>query len=203
MSSVVETAKKIMFNEQESKKQHQNSWSLKMLELFRNSLEYSIPPRNIMFIIKDKVTNISLDINTMEENITYGGSICADYKELEDVYFALNSVYSLKDLKEEYQNYIGYIEILNSSLDFRVVPMIRGFIKYDLSFFKSINEMLIESRMINKLLALNVVIDLSRPIDPTEKIFEMICAEKIFSLPIERVDIYQKISFDLEDTESK
>lgn len=187
-----------MFNKDKNKKQHQSTWSLSMFKELKNYLSNSLIPGEMSFFIKERETSISINVTTLEEIISYRGFI--PYKPLEDVYFALSS-WEREDLTEEYQNYMGYIEILNgiSSQDQEHVPMIRGFIKKGFSFFESLNKMLIESRRFSNVMGLDIVVDFSR-IDnvPTEDIFNMISSEGILNikLPIKEIEFRQRISFD-------
>lgn len=96
---------------------------------------------------------------------------------------------------------MGYIEILNgisiSSSNREHVPMIRGFIKKGFSFFESVNKLLIESKLFNKRMALSITVDLSGIAKiPTEDLFDMICAKRTIKLPIESVDVFQRVSFE-------
>ncbi|MDP3296693.1 MAG: hypothetical protein Q8N09_03735 [Thermodesulfovibrionia bacterium] len=187
-----------MFNKDKNKKQHQSTWSLSMLEELKNYLSYGLIPGEISFFIKERETSISINVTTLEEIITYRGFI--PYRPLEDVYFALSS-WECEDLTEDYRNYMGYIEILNgiSSPNQEHVPMIRGFIKKDFSFFESVNKMLIESRQFKNRMGLDIIVDFSR-IDnvPTQEIFNMISAERILNikLPIKEIEFRQRIPFD-------
>ncbi|MDO8283284.1 MAG: hypothetical protein Q7U10_11805 [Thermodesulfovibrionia bacterium] len=189
-----------MFNKDKNKKQHQSTWSLSMIEELKKYLSYGLQPGEILFLIKERETSISFNVTTIEEHTIYRGGI--PYKDLEDIYVGL-STWENEDLKEEYQNYLGYIEILNGvsflKQEEKNVPMIRGFIKKDFSFFESINKMLIESRLFNKQLALSVIIDFSG-IDniPSDEIYNTICAERILNikLPIKEIEITQRVSFD-------
>ncbi|MFZ3136191.1 MAG: hypothetical protein WA126_02230 [Thermodesulfovibrionales bacterium] len=185
-----------MFKKDKNKKQRQSTWSLSMIEELKKYLLYDVIPGQISFFIKERETLISLNVTTAEENISYLGFI--PYKPLEDIYFAL-STWEREDLTEEYQNYMGYIEILNGRVlrSGEHVPMIRGFIKKGFSFFESLNKMLIESRRFSNVMGLDIVVDFSR-IDniPAEEIFNMICDKKTIKLPIKRVDVFQRMSFE-------
>lgn len=185
-----------MFNKDKNKEQYQSTWSLSMLEELTNHFRYSLRPEEILFLIKGRETSISFDVTSIEEVISYRGGIA--YKDLEDVYFALSS-WEREDLTEEYQNYMGYIEILNgiSSQKQEHVPMIRGFIKKGFSFFESVNKLLIESKLFNNRMALSISVDFSCISNiPTVDIFNMICAERTIKLPIKRVDVFQGVSFE-------
>lgn len=178
-----------MFNKDKNKKQHQSTWSLSMLEELKNYLSYGLIPGEISFFIKERESSISLNVTTAEEHISYRGFI--PYKPLEDIFFALSS-WEREDLTEEYQNYMGYIEILNgiSSRDQEHVPMIRGFIKKGFSFFESLNKMLIESRRFSNVMGLDIVVDFSR--------IKNVPAEGILNikLPIKEIEFRQRLSFD-------
>jgi hypothetical protein len=71
------------------------------------------------------------------------------------------------------------------------VPMIKGFIKKDISFFESISKLAVESRMLNsnKLIALGIRVDVSglKENTPTENILNM-------KLPIKSIQISNRIS---------
>ncbi len=183
-----------MFNK--NKEQYQSTWSLSMLEELINYFRHPLQPGEISFLIKERETSISFDVTTIKELISYSGGIA--YKDLENVYFALSS-WEHQDLTEGYLNFMGYIEILNgiSSQKRENVPMIRGFIKKGFSFFESVNKLLIESKLFNKRMALSITVDLSGIAKiPTEDLFDMISAERTIKLPIERVDVFQRVSFE-------
>ena len=56
----------------------------------------------------------------------------------------------VESLTEEFKNYIGYIETVNSFTEDKIpILEIKGFIKEDSGIFESFNEMLIESKIFN------------------------------------------------------
>jgi len=166
------------------KKERQSTWSIDMLEEFRDYLINRLIPW-ICFVLKEKVNWIYLT-NTSEKRRIY---FLGELSGFEGVYFGLSS---LESSIEEYQDYMGYIEILNgNSEDGEPVPMIRGFIKQDNAFFESLSKIAIESRLLNpnNLMALIIQVDPSGLKGvPVENIINM-------KLPIKNVEISQRVSF--------
>ena len=166
------------------KKEHQSTWSIDMLEEFRNHLVNRLIPW-ICFVLKERVNWIYLT-NTSKKYHTY---LLCELVGFEDVYSGLSP---LESSTEEYRDYLGYIEILNgNSEENEPVPMIRGYIKQDIAFFESLSKMAIESRLLNpnNLLALTIQVDPSglKSI-PAENILNM-------KLPIINIEISQRLSF--------
>lgn len=167
-----------------NKKERQSTWSNNMLKEFRNLLLYA-PVPEINFVIKDRLTWVSLTNMSEKHSISFSGKLLG----FKDVYMGLNA---LESSTEEYRDYIGYIEILNGNLeDGDSVPLIRGFIKKDVAFLESVSKMAIESRILNpkRLIALNIHVDALNLKDiPTENMLNI-------KLPIKSVSIFQRDSF--------
>jgi len=166
------------------KKERQSTWSIDMLEEFRDYLVKSILP-SILFVIKEKVNRIYLT-NTKH---TYHSYFLGELAGFEDVYCGIAS---LDSLIEEYQGYIGYIEILNGNSERgEPVPMVRVVINKDITFFESLSKMAIESRLLNP----NNLMELIIGVDPSG--LKGIPAENILNikLPIKYIEIAQLISF--------
>ena len=132
----------------------------------------------IWFLVHEKKTQISFKSNKQKHDISFGyiGTI-AKY-ELDDVYFSLiSSKQDLNDLhfsdmtyeegEEEYQNCVGYLELLNGISDdlSRKVPMIRGFIKHDMGLFETVDNMMRDTRIFNQKMPL--FLELHLPHFPT------------------------------------
>jgi len=167
------------------KRGRQETWSIDMLKEFRDHLVY-LPVPEFCFLIKERVNWITVT-NISEEHNSYFLCRLLGY---EDVYCGLSS---LDSLPEEYQDYVGYIEILNGrSEDGEPVPLIRGFIKKGITFFESVSKMVIESRILNsnKLVALKIRVDGSGLKEDTrpENILNM-------KLPIKSIEISRRVSF--------
>ncbi len=168
------------------KNQRQETWSTDMLKEFINLLLY-MPGPEINFVIKERVNWITLTNISAEYHSSFRGGLLG----FKDVYCGLSS---LDSLPEEYQDYMGYIEILNGmSEDGEPVPLIRGFIKKDITFFESVSKMVIESRILNsnELMVLGIRVNVSefkKDAPPAENILNM-------KLPIESIQIFKRISF--------
>jgi len=168
----------------EKKKERQSTWSIDMLKDFKQFLVYSTSPE-LHFIIEEGDYWITYTNMSEQRYSSFVGELFG----FEDVYCALSSS---GNLAEEYRDYMGYIEILNGKSNEGLdVPMIKGFIKKDISFFESISKLAIESRMLNsnKLIALGIRVDVSglKGNTPTENILNM-------KLPITSIQISNRIS---------
>jgi hypothetical protein len=168
----------------EKKKESQTTWSIDMLEDFKEFLVYSRSPE-LHFIINEGDYWITYT-NMAEERYS---SFIGELFGFEDVYCALSSS---ETLGEEYRDYMGYIEISNGkSNEGADVPMINGCIKKDIGFFESVSKLAIESRMINSntLITLGIRVDLSglKKNTPTENLLNM-------KLPIKSIQICNRIS---------
>ena len=91
---------------------------------------------------------------------------------------------------EEYKNYIGYIEIVNSPTKDSPVPEIRGFIKEALGICESFNEILIESKIFNSKIS-PVYIYLEQSYCLKDNSPEELLKKKI---PIREISTFHKIS---------
>jgi hypothetical protein len=135
---------------QKDKKQLPSEWSPEMLKKFHKLIN-SLLPISFTILEKHKSTSFldkhnptSFGSNRIS-HVSYRGIIPDSGFENISVFF--NPVESLV---EEYKNYIGYIEIVNSFTEDTIhVPEIRGFIKEDSGICESFNEMLIESKIFN------------------------------------------------------
>jgi hypothetical protein len=166
------------------KKESPSAWSIDMLEEFRDHLVNSLLPY-IRFVIKERVNRIYLT-NTLHKYHSY---FIGELAGFEDVYCGLSS---LDNLIEEYRDYMGYIEILNGNSERdEPVPMVRGFIKKDITFFESVSKMAIESRLLNPNNLMNLIIG----VNPSG--LKNIPAENILNikLPITTIEIAQLLSF--------
>lgn len=169
------------------KRERQTTWSIDMLEEFRDHLVNSVFPY-ICFVLKERVASISLK-NMLEKRHTY---FLGELAGFEGVYFGINP---LASSTEEYRDYLGYIEILNGNLEKdEPAPGIRGFIREDTTFFESLSKMAIESRLLNpnELMGLTIHFDPSVIRDlrntPAENLLNM-------KLPIKTIEIEQRLSF--------
>ena len=94
-------------------------------------------------------------------------------------------------MEEEFNNYIGYIEIANNYKEDTIpCPEIRGFIQEDLGIDNIFNEMLIESKMFNSKMS-PVYIYLEQSYCLKNKHPEELLKKKI---PIKEISTFQKIS---------
>lgn len=168
----------------EKKKEGQTTWSIDMLKDFKEFLVYSRSPE-LHFIIREGNYWITYTNMSEERYSSFVGELFG----FEDVYCDLSSS---GNLGEEYREYMGYIEISNGKSNEGVdVPMMKGFIKKDISFFESISKLAIESRMLDsdKLITLGIRVDVSglKENTPTENILNM-------KLPIKSIQISNRIS---------
>jgi hypothetical protein len=169
------------------KKPYQSTWSPNMVKQFRERFVEPILPGKIFFVLNEKVTTISFDVNMLSKDSSYLGTITMVDEVLDDVCFGLSFV---DDLSDEHKNYIGYIEILNGSLGSQSVPMIRGFMRKDSIFLESINSLLIESKIFNlkELFTIQTNVNISSLKDISD--------DQILNktLPIKSVEIYHRVS---------
>jgi hypothetical protein len=98
---------------------------------------------------------------------------------------------AVKSLTEEYKNYVGYIEIGNSSKEDAIpVPEIRGFIKENSGICESFNEMLVESKIFNsKMFPVYIYLEQSYCFkdNPPEGLLNK-------KIPIKEISTFQKVS---------
>jgi hypothetical protein len=146
-------------SEKAEEQRQEGRWTLRKLTELHDLLLYQF---NIPFAITTKETSASFGSDASEW-FSYGGFI--PHEGLDDVYFAITSSDSVED---EYRGYLGYIEVLNGSIDkhwqvddFREknVPMIRGFIRKGSFFFETVNKMLTESKIFNSKISATLDID--------------------------------------------
>jgi hypothetical protein len=116
-------------------------WSEEMLNKFIDLCLHRLSawPGRIPIFITDKSTHITISHdNSKEESIGYQGILAI--KGLEGVNFFINSDWASSN---EHKDHIGYIELLDGVADDleTPVPMIRGSIKRNFSFWESIDIM--------------------------------------------------------------
>ena len=167
------------------------TWSPEMLKEFHKFIN-SLLPISFSILEKHKSTTFFGKHNSTSfrsrttNHVSYRGVI--SISGFENISFILNSVQSLG---EEYKNYIGYIEIVNSSKEDTISgPEIRGFIKEDSGISEIINEMLVESKIFNSKMS-PVYIYLEQAFCLKDKPPEELLKKKI---PIREISTFQKIS---------
>jgi hypothetical protein len=173
------------------KKQLPSERSTEMLKEFHKFINSPLP-MNITILEKHKSTSFfekhkstSFGSNRISHVFYIGVSPVSGFENI-NVYF--NPVESLVG---EYKNYIGYIEIVNSSTEDKIpVLEIRGFIKENSGVFESFNEMLIESKIFNsKMSPVYIYLEQSYCLkdDSPEKLLNK-------KIPIREISTFQKIS---------
>jgi len=167
------------------------TWSPEMLKEFHKFIN-SLLPISFSILEKHKSATFFGKHNSTSfrsrttNHVSYRGVI--SISGFENISVILNSVQSLG---EEYKNYIGYIEIVNSSKEDTIpVPEIRGFIKEDSGIFEIINEMLVESKIFHSKMS-PVYIYLEQAFCLKDKPPEELLKKKI---PIREISTFQKIS---------
>jgi len=173
---------------EKKKYQPQETWSIDMLQHFKDSLVNSLLPE--IYLVLKRVERHMYLTNTSKNY--HSGCLCELVGfEFKNVGFGLNP---LDSSAEEYRDYLGYIEILDGYAEGEPAPIMRGFIKQDVTFFESLCKMAIECRLLNpkSLVALTINLDPSAIRDlkntPTEKILNM-------KLPIRSIEISHELSF--------
>ncbi|KQC07896.1 MAG: hypothetical protein APR62_05715 [Smithella sp. SDB] len=166
-------------------------WSPEMLNEFHKFIN-SLLPISFNILEKHKSTtflgknNSALFRSRRTSNISYIGVI--PVSGFENISVIINAV---KSMPEEYKNYVGYIEIVNSSKGGKVsVPEIRGFIREDSGICEIFNEMLTESKIFNSKMS-PVYIYLEQAYCLKDKPPEELLKKKI---PIREISTFQKIS---------
>jgi len=126
------------------------SWSPEMLNEFHKFIN-SLLPISFTILEEHKSTTFFGKANKTSfgiprtRHISYLGTV--PVYGFEHVGAVFNPV---KILTEEYKNYIGYIELINSSKkDALPAPEIRGVIQEDLGICEIFNEMLVDSKIFN------------------------------------------------------
>ncbi len=167
------------------------TWSPEMLNEFHRFIN-SLLPISFVILEKDKSTtffgkNISTSFWLRKtSHISYRGVI--PVPGFENISVIFNPV---KSLDEEFNNYIGYIEIANNYKEDTIpCPEIRGFIQEDLGIDTIFNEMLSESKMFNSKMS-PVYIYLEQSYCLKNKPPEELLKKKI---PIKEISTFQKIS---------
>jgi len=165
-------------------------WSPEMLNEFHRFIN-SLLPISFTILEREKSTKFfGKQISTSfwarkTSNISYRGIIPGS--GFENIRIIINAVKSIAD---EYKNYVGYIEIGNSSKEDTPAPEVRGFIREDSGICEIFNEMLIESKMFNSKIS-PVYIYLEQSYCLKDKPPEELLKKKI---PIREISTFQKIS---------
>jgi hypothetical protein len=173
------------------KKQLPIEWSPEMLKKFHKHINSPLP-MSFTILEKNKSTSFLGKHNQTSlgsgriSHVSYRGII--PVSEFENISVFFNPIESLV---EEYKNYIGYIEIVNSFTEDKIpVLEIRGFIKEDSGIFESFNEMLIESKMFNsKMFPVFIYLEQSYCLKDNSP--EELLKKKI---PIREISTFHKIS---------
>lgn len=125
------------------------TWSPEMLKEFHKFIN-SLLPVSFTILEREKSTKFfGRQISTSfwsrkTSNVSYRGVIPGS--GFENIRVVFNAVKSLAD---EYKNYVGYIEIENSSKEDTPAPEIKIFIREDSGICEIFNEMLMESKIFN------------------------------------------------------
>ena len=173
------------------KKQLPSEWSPEILKNFHKHINSPLP-MSFTILEKNKSTSFLGKHNQTSlgssriSHVSYRGII--PVSEFENISVFFNPIESLV---EEYKNYIGYIEIVNSFTEDKIpVLEIRGFIKEDSGIFESFNEMLIESKMFNsKMFPVFIYLEQSYCLKDNSP--EELLKKKI---PIREISTFHKIS---------
>ncbi len=194
----------------EKKSENRSTWSEEMLKEFLDS----IGPNSFsttLFLVQEKQTRISFKSNKQKHDIDLGYVGILAREGLDDVYFSLrsskedlNDLYfsdmSYEEGEQDYQNCVGYLELLNGISDdhSRKVPMIRGFVKHDVGLFETVDSMMRDTRIFNQKMPLFLEVHL--PHFPTSMIYYRtgeIKADDIFykKIFIEYIEVSQRLSF--------
>jgi len=167
------------------------TWSPEMLNQFHKFIN-SLLPVSVTILEKHKLTtffgkrNLTTSRSPKTSHVSYRG-VMKD-SGFDNICVIINPV---KSLAEEYKNYIGYIEITNSSQEDAIpVAEIRITIREDLGICDIFNEMLNESIIFNSTIS-PVYIYLEQSYCLRDKPPESLLKSKI---PIREVSTFQKIS---------
>lgn len=180
---IIEGRIEIMFKK--NKEELPTTWSPDMLKNYHELLKYNITGE-ICFGILEK-HNLKSFGSIRTERFSYRGFI--PISGLDKICVGLNP---MESSVEEYQDYIGYIEILNGTDDdMSPLPLMRVFVKEDSGIFESVNQMLIESKIFNSKMFLNLFIYFDRRELLTDNPPEEMLNKK---LPIKRIEISQTLS---------
>jgi hypothetical protein len=167
------------------------TWSPEMLNEFHKFIN-SLLPISFTILEKHKSTTFfgkhspTSSRSNRTSHVSYRGII--PVSGFGNISVIFNAV---KSLVEEYKNYIGYIEIVNSSKkDAISVPEVRGFIKEDSGICEIFNEMLIESKIFNSKMS-PVYIYLEQSYCLKNKSPGELLNKKV---PIREISTFQKVS---------
>jgi len=167
------------------------TWSPELLKEFHRFIN-SLLPISFTILEREKSTKFfGKQISTSfwarkTSNVSYRGIIPGS--GFENIRVILNAVNSMAD---EYKNYVGYIEIGNSSKeDIISAPEVRGFIREDSGICEIFNEMLMESKIFNSKMS-PVYIYLEQAYCLKDKPPEELLKKKV---PIREISTFQKIS---------
>lgn len=170
---------------------HTTTWSPEMLHEFHKFIN-SLLPISFTILEREKSTKFfGKQISTSfwarkTSSVSYRGIIPGS--DFENIRVVLNAV---KGMADEYKNYVGYIEIGNSSKEDTIsAPEVRAFIREDSGICEIFNEMLIESKMFNSKMS-PVYIYLEQAYCLKDKPPEDLLKKKI---PIREISTFQKIS---------
>lgn len=167
------------------------TWSAELLSEFHKLINSPLP---LSFTISEKnksTTFFGKNYTTLPRSrktslISYRGGIAASRLDHVNVIF-----YPVNSFSEEYKNFVGYIEIANSSKEETVsFPEIRVFIPEDSGICEIFNEMLTESKMFNSKIS-PVYIYLEQSFCLKDKSPDELLKKKI---PIKEMSTFQKIS---------
>lgn len=176
---------------QNDNKQLPGDWSPEMLINLQKHIK-SLLPMSFTILEKHKSTSFLDKHNPTSfgssriSHVSYRGIIPVSGFENISVLFN-----PLDRSAEEYKNYIGYIEIVNSLTEDKIpVLEIRVFIKEASGIFESFNEMLMESKMFHsKIFPIYIYLEQSYCLKDNSP--EELLKKKI---PIREISIFQKIS---------
>lgn len=167
------------------------TWSPEMLNKFHQFIN-SLLPVSFAILEKNKSTTFFGKNNSTSfrsprtSHVSYIGVVPLSGFENISVIFT-----PVMNLAEEYENYIGYIEIVNSSReDSAPAPEIRGYIRENSGICDNFNEMLMESKIFNSKMS-PVYIYLEQSHCLKDKPPEELLKKKI---PIREISTFQKIS---------
>jgi hypothetical protein len=167
------------------------AWSPEMLNQFHIFIN-SLLPVSFTILEKQKSTtflgkrSLTTSRSPRTSHVSYRGVI--HDSGFENICVILNPV---RSLAEEYKNFIGYIEIANSSQeDTKPVAEIRIFVREDSGICEILNEMLIESKIFSSKMS-PVYIYLEQSYCLKDKHPETLLKNKI---PVREMSTFQKIS---------
>lgn len=163
-----------------------------MLTELRDRLVYGMS--GISFKIQKRTTSTTIENNDFKEYKSYIGCLSCFDNCMNDVVVGLNGL----DKTGEYNESMGYLDILNGHDSDKDIPLIRVFIKRDLQFFCSIDKELMERKLFNLggLVTLTCRFNISNLVDnsPERKVIDPHELLNI-KLPVNSIEMYQDISF--------